>query len=178
MLISRSDWKTQPWKNQRGITHEIWRYQRDNVEQSDDYDLRLSIAEIDGAQPFSAFAGYHRVLFPLQDSTLLIDVAGKHGQLLQHMAVEFSGDDVVATTGVGHAIDLNIIQRGAAVNYHVGLEPPAQQPHSVVAVFALQPCTLIASSAPQRLGEFDTWISCNGDILRTDAVSVWVWQPR
>lgn len=54
--IPRSAWKQQPWKNGRGITHEIWRV----PQREGDFDWRMSLAEVTESGAFSTFPGYLR----------------------------------------------------------------------------------------------------------------------
>ncbi len=51
MLITPAEWRSQPWKNGLGVTHEVWR-------DRDDYDVRVSVAEDVTPAPFSRFPGY------------------------------------------------------------------------------------------------------------------------
>lgn len=57
-VIERVAWRTQPWKNGGGITHEIWR-----TPEHGDYDVRVSLAEVTQSGPFSQFPGYRRWSF-------------------------------------------------------------------------------------------------------------------
>ncbi len=69
ILVTRSEWTTQRWKNGAGVTHEIMRWSR-SAPVDDSYDVRISVAEIDGAQPFSSFPGYYRTLVVLEPVVL------------------------------------------------------------------------------------------------------------
>ena len=53
--IAPNEWRLQPWKNGRGTTSEVLR-----VPDVDDYDLRVSVAEVIESGPFSTFPGYTR----------------------------------------------------------------------------------------------------------------------
>lgn len=55
-ILRRSAYKTVPWKNGGGITHEVLRSPQNKTE----YEWRVSLAEIDRPGPFSSFAGYQR----------------------------------------------------------------------------------------------------------------------
>lgn len=192
MLIQRAAWKTQPWKNGRGITHEIWRYKTsEGTTTVDDYDLRLSVAEIDGAQPFSLFAGYDRLLLPLADSPLQLEIGGQRTPIRKHTGIYFPGDIAVATVGEGHAIDLNVIQRqadcGSRVHATLAVTEPLRASPALwaatvtrpLAVFALEPCTLVGSVAgapvTYSLKQFDTQIvlATPAD-LSSDVPVVWI----
>ena len=53
--IVPSQWRSQSWKNGRGTTSEVLR-----LPDSDDYDLRISVADVTESGPFSTFPGYTR----------------------------------------------------------------------------------------------------------------------
>lgn len=76
--IERSAWRTQSWKNLLGITHEIWR-----DPDTDDFDVRVSLAEVTESGPFSQFPGYHRWTFfvgpaPIRLGEVTLDEPGHH----------------------------------------------------------------------------------------------------
>lgn len=60
-VIEQAAWRAQPWKNGRGTTNEIWRLPETGGD--DDYDLRVSVAELTESGPFSRFPGYRRWSF-------------------------------------------------------------------------------------------------------------------
>ena len=57
-IIRQSDFKTTPWKNGDGITHEAIRVPANG----DSFRWRLSVAQIERSGPFSDFAGYNRTM--------------------------------------------------------------------------------------------------------------------
>jgi environmental stress-induced protein Ves len=61
-VITADAWRTQRWHNGGGVTHEIVRWP-DRGDDHDDYDVRVSLAEVATSGPFSQFAGYHRWSF-------------------------------------------------------------------------------------------------------------------
>lgn len=89
MTVSRriepSNYRRMPWKNGQGVTFEIAR-----VPDRDDYDWRLSQAEVSQDGEFSQFPGYDRLLVVTQGEGLWID--GQRLDLL--MPFQFAGDDV------------------------------------------------------------------------------------
>ena len=177
MLISQAAWQTQPWKNGRGITYEIWRYRATtSTTPLDGYDLRLSVAEIVGAQPFSLFAGYQRMLVPLRDTTLAMQVAGQAVPMLTHRLLSFSGDVAAATIGEGIAFDLNIIGRNFQAAIATLEAPGAVERH--VAIFALTRCmlrgTIAGEAVEQALQPYDTWVLAPGAELVADVPVVWI----
>lgn len=127
--ITQNAWRAQPWKNGGGITHEIWR-----APDRDDYDLRVSLAEVTRSGAFSVFPGYRRWTFlvgtaPIElvhDQTIQLVTVGDH--------VELSGEAAITSNlraGTTHL--LNVLARVPIV---VGRGPVA---HPVRFVFALVP---------------------------------------
>ena len=68
--IPQSAWRAQPWKNGRGITHEIWRVPEGD---GDDYDLRVSLADVTQSGLFSEFPGYRRWTFLVGPAPISLD---------------------------------------------------------------------------------------------------------
>ncbi|MDX2087054.1 MAG: HutD family protein [Kofleriaceae bacterium] len=60
-VLTPRDWIEQPWRNSGGTTYEILR--RSARGDVDDYDLRLSVADVARSGPFSTFPGYRRWSF-------------------------------------------------------------------------------------------------------------------
>lgn len=150
-IVTPRDWRAQPWRNGGGVTHEILR--RSARGDVDDYDLRLSLAEVARSGPFSTFRGYRRWSF-LADAApihLRTDSVGAarpasaglastlaHGTAIELVArgdhVELPGDVVLAArlpAGPTHLF--NILARVPLV---AGFGPCA---HPVAYVFALAP---------------------------------------
>jgi environmental stress-induced protein Ves len=76
--IAPTEWRSQSWKNGKGVTHEVWR-----TPDQAEYDVRVSVADDVSPAPFSKFPGYHRwsVLIGRAPITLLID--GKARELVK-----------------------------------------------------------------------------------------------
>lgn len=190
LLIDPKDWSTQRWKNGGGITHEIWRWTdpKSGDLGPDAYDLRLSVAEIEGEGPFSPFPGYYRTLIALEDTALELGIAGSEScAMTKHRAFDFPGDVSVATHGEGRATDLNVISRLARRRAHVEVStresaldssiwPSTRMQH--LAIFALSAVTLRQGRKKIRdLSIRQTWIHIDhgGDIeLESDEPVVWI----
>lgn len=56
-ILNSSDYREMPWKNGGGITREIFRYP-----ETGEWDLRISMAQVDQSGPFSQFPGMMRHL--------------------------------------------------------------------------------------------------------------------
>lgn len=86
------------WKNGAGWTSEILR-----VPDTDDWDWRLSIAEIEADAPFSAFPGVERELVLLSGNGLRLrfDEGDVHELLSPHEKLRFAGE----RTAFGELVD-------------------------------------------------------------------------
>lgn len=178
MRIERSAWRTQPWKNGGGVTHEVWRWSAAGVADSA-YDLRLSVAEIDGAQPFSAFPGFDRWLVPLAPNDLTLVLAGAPAPMHPHHVFAFPGEATAATLGHGRALDFNVIARRARgpVAVSIGTDAEARPPYRHLVVFGLADGTHVdtAAGAEHPLGAFDTWIALDAPAGRYAATAPVIW---
>lgn len=88
-IIRRASFKSTPWKNGGGITHEIFRVPA----ASELYHWRLSVAQVDASGPFSDFNGYERRLVLLGGSGMNLSFEGAapvHLRRIGDMA-EFDG---------------------------------------------------------------------------------------
>ena len=71
-ILSPASFRSQPWKNGGGVTHEIVRWP-----DADDYDVRISVADDRVAGPFSRFPGHRRWSFLAAPAPIELDVAGE-----------------------------------------------------------------------------------------------------
>ena len=127
MRLERAAWRTQPWKNGGGTTHEIWR-----APDADAYDVRVSLAEVTGSGPFSVFPGYRRWTFLVGPApiTLVGELPIELVAIGDH--VELPGDAALTATLRGGPTQLlNVLARVPIV---VGHGPTA---HPVRFVFDL-----------------------------------------
>lgn len=101
------EYRRMRWKNNLGWTREIHR-----APDHDDYDWRVSIAEIDHDCAFSAFPGHDRVLVLLEGNGMRLRFA--HGEdidlLPPHSRAAFRGeDDLQCELVEGPTRDFNLI---------------------------------------------------------------------
>lgn len=113
-LIPANEYRRERWKNGLGWTREVLRW----PPQSDDWDWRVSIAEVDKAGPFSSFPGVERELVLLSgegmrlhfDDGESVELAPPHGR--HHFAGERS---LQAELVNGPTQDFNLMWRRGRV---------------------------------------------------------------
>jgi uncharacterized protein len=91
-IVSPDELPPQPWKNGGGVTREIVRWPDIR-----DYEIRISLAEVRDAAPFSRFPGYRRWSFLAGDAPIALDIGGVAHELValgDH--VEVAGDVAIA----------------------------------------------------------------------------------
>ena len=93
-------WRVQPWKNGGGVTREIIRWP-----ETGNYDVRVSLAEVERDGPFSTFPGYIRWTV-LVAGSIRLDEHELHdvGDL-----VELAGEQAIDARGCASL--LNVIAR-------------------------------------------------------------------
>jgi environmental stress-induced protein Ves len=115
-LVAPDQFRSQPWKNGGGVTHEIVRWPDAFA-----YDVRVSLADDRVAGPFSRFPGHRRWSFLAGPAPIELDVAGVV-HLLERAGdhVEVDGD-VAITCALprGPTRLLNVLVR-AGVDVEVG----------------------------------------------------------
>lgn len=106
-VLRAAEYVRMPWKNGAGSTLEIAR-DGDGLEA---FAWRLSIADVAQPGPFSAFAGYQRIITVLRGEGMQLEVDGHLSRPLQAFdAYAFSGDSHVQCSLLGGAIrDFNLI---------------------------------------------------------------------
>ncbi len=107
-IIRQSDFKTTPWKNGGGITHEAIRVPASG----DSFLWRLSVACIDRSGPFSDFAGYNRTMVLLQGKGAALKFARGGPRLLREVGDMAQFDGALATQCElenGPCVDLNLM---------------------------------------------------------------------
>jgi environmental stress-induced protein Ves len=130
-IVPPAGFRSQPWKNGGGVTHEIVRWP-----DSDAYDVRISIADDRTPGPFSRFPGYRRWSFLADRAPIVLDVAGALHELValgDH--IEVDGDAAIrCTLPAGPTRLLNVLVRHG-VNVIVGHGPC---PRPIRFAFALE----------------------------------------
>ncbi|OTG66684.1 HutD/Ves family protein [Acinetobacter silvestris] len=107
-VLTQQHYKKMPWKNGQGFTLEV---ARSHGEGLDDFDWRVSIADVKTAGQFSYFKNKQRILGVLEGKglTLQIDQSEK-ASLEQKQFIAFHGEsDVYAELLDGEIRDFNLI---------------------------------------------------------------------
>lgn len=109
-LIRHADLVPMPWKNGGGQTCEIAVFPP--AAGFDDFDWRISMADVASDGAFSTFPGIDRCLFILQGAGIDLSVGSATYRLCQGERIDFRGDDPAsARLLAGSVVDLNIMTR-------------------------------------------------------------------
>lgn len=120
-LLRRADYQRMRWKNGLGWTTEILR-----VPDHDDFDWRLSLAEIESDAPFSAFAGIDRSLLLLEGHGMELRIDGAAPQLMntRGQLVRFAGETPVEARLLdGPTRDFNVMTRRESCTHQAWYRP-------------------------------------------------------
>ncbi len=162
-IVPPAAFRSQPWKNGGGVTHEIVRWP-----DLDTYDLRISIADDRTPGPFSRFPGYRRWSFLAGAAPIVLEVAGTAHELValgDH--VEVGGDVAISCAlPAGPTRLLNILVR-EGVDAVVGRGPC---PLPIRFAFALTPLPWLAEGhaavfdppALAQLAHHTVWVRTDG----------------
>lgn len=111
-------WRAEPWKNGRGITHVVARWP-----DTDDYDVRVSVAEVTEPGPFSTFPGYERWTVRLAPARLGLYDGGIIYWVPDREPLQLAGDvALVAELPDGPTRVLNVLARPGAIELGVGAQ--------------------------------------------------------
>lgn len=135
-VLRAGDHRRMPWRNGGGETTEVLRRP-----DGEDYDWRVSIADVTAGGPFSEFPGADRVLTLIGGGGMVLTVDGTVTALERLVPFAFSGDATTsATLPAGATEDLNLITRRGRVTGAVDIvhltrsDPdgePVTEPHTV-----------------------------------------------
>ncbi|WP_406001464.1 HutD family protein [Streptomyces sp. NBC_00829] len=172
-LLRAADRMALPWKNGGGVTREIAVSPRGAT--TGGFDWRISLAEVGGDGPFSAFPGVDRILTVVEGDGMDLTVGGQHIRADErYRPYAFPGD--VETDGRllgGPVVNFNVMyHRGrtaALVSVVRGGLPVAVPSRSTVVVVALDGSTRV-EEAGVTLGRYDAaaWDDDAPLSLRTD----------
>ncbi|GGU20394.1 HutD/Ves family protein [Streptomyces lavendofoliae] len=144
-----------PWKNGGGVTRQIAAGPEGAGTQ--DFDWRVSLADVHEDGPFSAFPGTERLLTVVDGAGMDLDAGGRHLRAERYAPCPFPGD--VPTGGRllgGPVVNLNVMHRRGAVAATVtvvrGGPAVTAAPDATVLVVALDGP---AEAAGVRLARYD-----------------------
>jgi uncharacterized protein len=116
-IIRSADYPTRPWKNGGGTTRDI--FVEPPQASLDDFDWRMSLAQVDRDGPFSRFDNVDRTLVLLSGAMTLHEQERRIG-LVRGEPVSFPGErDVTATLSGGSTLDLNVMTRRGRMQHWV-----------------------------------------------------------
>lgn len=151
-ILPESEWRVQPWKNGGGITRELLRWP-----DTDDYDIRVSLADVTSNGPFSKFPGYSRFLVWIGPNPIDLCTSRRIISYATPSATtHFLGNpDIVATLPSGPTRLLNLIVKDGAA-YEWGYNVPVNPVR-----FAFVPARLEAQlhDPPERVPDRCLWIA-------------------
>jgi environmental stress-induced protein Ves len=141
-ILRSADYPTRPWKNGGGTTRDI--AVSPPGASLDDFDWRLSLAQVDRDGPFSRFDNVERTLVLLSGAMTLHE-QGRRIDLVRHEPVMFEGERAIeATVAGGATLDFNVMTRRGRTRHIVRRESFGKQVSLAVpagrtlAVFALE----------------------------------------
>lgn len=139
-VIAYSGISPAPWRNGGGVTRQIASGTLGvagslEAVTGDDWDWRLSIADVESEGPFSSFAGMTRILTILEGEGLAITIDGVERRLDRYTPLRFDGGATTSATLLAGPIrDFNLITRTGTVNGQVDLvELSPEHPRKLVA---------------------------------------------
>jgi environmental stress-induced protein Ves len=111
-IVRQSQFKSSPWKNGGGITHEAMR----SPPRGDAFRWRVSVAHIDTSGPFSDFAGYARTMVLLRGAGVALKLSDGTRRIMRAAgdAAQFDGAlGVECELLNGPCVDLNLMTSNA-----------------------------------------------------------------
>lgn len=128
LLLRASDYRRMRWKNGAGWTSEILKVHGSEDRDTNDWDWRLSIAEIEADAPFSAFPGVDRELVLLSGNGLRLrfEDGDVHDLLPPHDKLRFAGERAAFGELIdGPTRDFNLMWKRDAVDAQLWRRPLA-----------------------------------------------------
>jgi uncharacterized protein len=119
-ILRSADYLARPWKNGGGTTRDI--VVSPPGASLDDFDWRLSLAQVDRDGPFSRFEDVDRTLVLLDGAMTLQDRNGRI-ELARNEPVTFEGERAIeATLAGGSTLDFNVMTRRGRARHAVRRE--------------------------------------------------------
>jgi len=106
MLIKENQYRIMPWKNGLGVTREIFIHPENATLSQNNFDYRLSSAQIQNDSPFSTFPQKKRWLIIYEGEGMKLN----HEKLVRFQVKHFSGDEMILGSLLNGSVkDLGII---------------------------------------------------------------------
>jgi environmental stress-induced protein Ves len=111
-VFPTADRRRTDWKNGGGTTSQV--AGAPEGAGMEDFDWRISVADVTSGGPFSTFAGVDRVIVLLDGESMELHVDDARHRLLPHRPFAFAGEaTTVCTLPAGPTRDLNVMTRRA-----------------------------------------------------------------
>ena len=172
-IIRSADYPTRPWKNGGGTTRDI--AVSPPGASLDDFDWRLSLAQVDRDGPFSRFDNVDRTLVLLSGAMTLHE-PGRRIDLVRHQPFAFAGERAIeATVASGATLDFNVMTRRGRTRHVVRLESftrhvnIAAQAGKTIVLFALDDGLNVGAD---QLHTYDTAIISASQVAVAAAVGI------
>jgi environmental stress-induced protein Ves len=98
-----------PWRNGGGVTYEVASSPADH--DLADFDWRVSIAEVEGGGPFSAFPNIDRTIVLIEGEWMALTVDGRRHRFGVREPFGFDGGSETTCEVAGRSRDLNVMTR-------------------------------------------------------------------
>jgi uncharacterized protein len=149
-ILRWEDHRRMPWRNGGGVTYEVASSPAGN--ELADFDWRISIAEVKGGGPFSAFPEIDRTIVLIEGEWMELTVDGQAHRFGLREPFRFDGGSETMCEVAGPSRDLNVMTRrgraSASVSIVEGDGPsrgPVEGPE--VVVVCLTPGVVLADDA-------------------------------
>lgn len=156
-ILRNSDYPSRPWKNGGGTTRDI--IVSPPGASLDEFDWRLSLAQVDRDGPFSRFDDVDRTLVLLSGAMTLHE-PDRRIELVRGEPVEFPGERAIeATLNGGSTLDFNVMTRRGRTQHTVRREvfntraSLASTQGSTIVLFALEDGLRVEG---ESVGVYDT----------------------
>ncbi|WP_431032600.1 HutD/Ves family protein [Streptomyces sp. P6-2-1] len=119
-VLRWAEYRAVPWRNGGGTTREV-ASGRVREAGGEEFDWRVSVADVDAGGPFSAFPGVDRVITLVEGSGMVLTVDGEAPRLVEPLVpFAFPGDARTdCRLDAGAVRDMNVMTRRGRASGHV-----------------------------------------------------------
>lgn len=171
-LLRARDRLAQTWKNGGGVTREVWVSPHGSG--FEDFEWRVSIAEVRESGPFSIFAGIDRTMAILEGRLRLTFDARAVELTAQSAPIAFSGDEPVSGEPIdGPVTDLNVMVRRGVCRARLARAPmgPLKLPEKAGLVLAVAPVSVAWGAETYSLAPRDALLLEEAAVLHLDGAA-------